>query len=285
MGLIELDASALILRTLVYAGSIAAAGGLLFYASVPGAANVSFMTRRQVRTGALTILVVEPLRYAHFQMAIAGGDVGLAFDPAMRWMALETPIGQAGGVRMIAGACLLVAGVRWLPLGIASALAMIGSFTLEGHTVAHEGGRWLLAALLALHLVVAHWWLGALVPLRSATALEGRVVADLVAAFGRMALGAVIVLALAGTLLIALLANWHFDPSRPHQMALAAKLVLFVAVLGIAARNKGVWTPMLTASPARARKGLRTSLNLEIGLCGAILAATALVISFSPSPG
>ena len=76
------------LRILVYAGSIAAAGGVLFALSFPGAADqVRSDIGRQIRFGCLLLLAVEPLRYFAFQLAVAQGDWSQAFAPDMRWMA------------------------------------------------------------------------------------------------------------------------------------------------------------------------------------------------------
>ena len=284
MTIADIDWLAVALRTAVYIGAIAAAGGVLFLASVERQATVSWAVARQVRIGALLLIVVEPLRYVHFQLAISGGDPALAFDPSMRWMAIETPIGQASGVRLAAALVLLLGGRRFWPVSLAAALAMIGSFALEGHTAAHEDSRPLAAALLLAHLTSAHWWLGALYPLRAAT-LRGDPthVARLVERFGRIAIAIVIVLALAGTVLMALLSGWEFDIGRSHHVMFVAKIAVFSAILAIAAANKLRWTPLLSKEPDRGSSGLRKSLNIELSLCAAILLVTAVMTSFSPN--
>ena len=130
----ELDLASILLRSAVYVATIATAGGVLFYATVRGAAEVGGTIRRQLWFGMLLLLAVEPLRYLQFQLAISGGDWEVAFDPSMRWMAFETPIGKAALVRIAAAVTILLAGLRLWPIALAGALAMVGSFALEGHT-------------------------------------------------------------------------------------------------------------------------------------------------------
>ena len=279
----ELDFASILLRSAVYVATIAAAGGVLFYATVRGAAEVGGAIRRQVWFGVLLLLVVEPLRYLQFQLAIGGGDWEVAFDPSMRWLAFETPIGQAALVRIAAALTILVAGLRLWPVRLVAAAAMVASFALEGHTASHEGDGWLPAALIVVHLAVVHWWLGALYPLRAATLVVGDSnIRDLVERFGKFALVGVAALTVAGAALIAVLAGWQFDPTRNHELALGAKLVIFAVILATAAINKLRWTPMLATLPDAGRAGLRASLNREIAFCLLILIATAVMTSFPP---
>ncbi|MEO1718643.1 MAG: CopD family protein [Pseudomonadota bacterium] len=289
MSVTDLDWVAIALRTTVYVGSIAAAGGILFAATVNGAAVVRAAIRTQVWVGVALLMLVEPLRYAQFQLAISGGDWSLAFDPTMRWMAFETPIGHAAALRIGASILILIGGLRWWPVSLAGAGVMIGSFAFEGHTASHSPANWTALAapvLLLAHSATVHWWLGALVPLRAATApnIDHERRAQLVAQFGTIATWTAALLVTAGAVLIALLSGFQLDLDRNHQLVLALKLFVFAAVLALAATNKLRWTPMLRTAPEAGRHGLRRSLNLEIGVCGAILVATAVMISFSPAP-
>ena len=178
----------------------------------------------------------------------------------------------------------MLAGLRAWPISLLAALAMVASFALEGHTVSHDGDRWLPALLIILHLAVVHWWLGALFPLRAATrAPREAPVAGLVAQFGKHALIAVAVLVAAGGFLIAILAGWDADLKRNHQVVFIIKLLVFAAILAMAAINKLWWTPMLASHPDKGSTGLRRTLNIEILLCGVILLVTAMMTSFSPA--
>lgn len=280
----ELDWVSIALRTIVYVATIAAAGSVLFYATIRGAGQVGDAIHRQIMLGLVLLLLVEPLRYLHFQLAIGGGDWSIAFDPSMRWLALETPIGQAALVRVASALVIALAGLRQWPIGLVAALAMIGSFALEGHTTSHEGDGWLPAGLIVVHLVMIHWWLGSLYPLRASTlALSDGEVLDLVKRFGRVALVAVAALSAAGALLMLLLAGWQIDPTRGHQVVFAVKMLIFAIILAVAAGNKLKWTPMLATDPEAGRTGLHASLNREIAFCALILIATAVMTSFPPA--
>lgn len=280
----DLDITSIVLRTTVYVATIAMAGGIFFYATVRGAQDVSRVLRGQVWLGAALLFFVEPLRYLDFQLAIGGGAWDVAFDPAMRWMAFETPIGQAAVVRLVSAVIIVLVGLRLWPVAVLAAVAMVGSFAFEGHTASHDGFGGVPAALIVVHLAMVHWWLGSLVPLRAATLSEPPgLLSDLVERFGRLALIAVVVLTVAGGLLMAILAGWQIDVTRNHQLTFAGKLAIFAAILTIAAINKLRWTPMLATAPEAGRAGLRRSLNLEIAFCGLVLFATAVMTSFPPT--
>lgn len=282
MTLSDADWVAIALRLLGYVGTIAVAGSVLVRATLPAAASLDRTLRLQILLGTGLLFLVEPLRYVWFQLQISGGDLGLAFSPSMRWIGLTTPIGQASATRLLALAPLLLFGTRRQVLAIACALVIIGSYALEGHSHSH-GNRLALASLLIFHLTVVHWWLGSLAPLRSAARhCSDEALTGMLITFGRLAIVAVGVLALAGTLLLGSLTGWAVDLSNTYQQVIAAKLVLFGAILGIAAINKLVWTPLLREQPDRARDGLRRSIAIEIAVAVCILCVTATAISFSP---
>ncbi len=213
---------AVLLRALVYAGAIATAGAMLFQASFTQAARaVAPVLRRQILIGFLLLLVVEPLRYGIFQLAIADGDWTLAFGPDLRWMGMLTPIGQAAAVRLIAAAVIVAAGLRWAPIGLTAAFVVIGSFLLEGHTAASEG-RLLVAPLLFVHLTAVHWWLGALFPLIAVTRrVEPAAAVATIELFGGRAILVVGGLLAAGLLLVLLLTGGAVRLDSAYQQRLA----------------------------------------------------------------
>src|SRR5262245_50729899 len=120
--MIGLDVLPIALRALTYIGSIAAAGGVLFRLGFPNAAEaIRGDMERQIVGGCCLLLVVEPVRYVVFQLSIAGGDWSLAFGPDLRWMGMQTPMGQAAVMRLIAAAALLSIR-RSIGLGLVAAL-------------------------------------------------------------------------------------------------------------------------------------------------------------------
>ena len=276
----ELDWLSVILRSLVYVATIAVAGSVFVRATLalPAADRI---LDRQITFGVVLLFVCEPVRYAAFQLSIAQGDWAMAFDPAMRWMGAETPLGQAAAVRLI-GAAVVVSGLWWRPLALAGALLIVSSYLVEGHTVASDT-RFLLAALLFLHLAIAHWWMGALLPLRAvASGTTNDAIVQSIEGFGRKAMLAVAVLLLAGLTMLGELVEWRFNAASAYQQGFLIKLLGFTLIIAIAGLNKMMWTPLLVQEPQRGRDGLRSSITVELALAAAILFATAVATSFPP---
>ena len=276
----ELDWLSVILRSLVYVATIAVAGSVLVRATLalPGADR---MLDYQIAFGVVLLFVCEPVRYAAFQLSIAQGDRAMAFDPAMRWMGAETPLEQAAAVRLI-GAAVVVSGLWWRPLALVGALLIVSSYLVEGHTVASDN-RLLLAALLFLHLAIAHWWMGALLPLRAvASGTTNDAIVQSIEGFGRKAMLAVAVLLLAGLTMLGELVEWRFNAASAYQQGFLIKLLGFTLIIAIAGLNKMMWTPLLVQEPQRGRDGLRSSITVELALAAAILFATAVATSFPP---
>ena len=282
MAFAEADWLAVLLRALVYAGTVLAAGAVLFRLSFPALPSATPALRRQLWLGAALLILCEPLRYLLFLQQIAGGDLALALSPSMRWIGMQTPLGQAAVVRLAAVAVLLVAGLRWPALGLAAAGAMIGAYLIEGHTASSDA-RALLAPLLFLHLLAVHWWIGGLPGLFAATrAAPAHELARAVRRFGSLAAWAVAMLVIAGGVLLGVLTGWRLDLASGYQQAVLLKLGAVAVILAIAAVNKWRLTPALARDADSARAALRTSLIVETGVALLILLATALAISFPP---
>jgi putative copper export protein len=277
------EQAAILLRALIYVGSIGVAGAVLFNVSFPQAADaVAPALRKQILAGFLLLLAVEPLRYAIFQLAIADGDPSLAFGPKLRWMAFETPIGQAGIVRLAAAGVIAVVGLLWLPVGLSAALVLIGSFLLEGHTAASDA-RLLVAPLLFIHLTAVHWWLGALFPLIAVTRRTAPAdAAETIELFGSRAILIVGGLLTAGALLVLLLTGGTLDLDIAYQQRLLIKLGLVALLLGIAGVNKLWLTPLLKRDYALGACRLRRSIRAEIAVAALILAASAWLVATAP---
>jgi len=283
MAFADADWLSVVLRFAIYAGTVLAAGAALFRLTFPALSGARPALRRQVLLGAAVLIVCEPLRYLLFLQEIAGGDLALALSPSMRWIGMETPLGQAAVVRLGAALVLVIAGLRWRVAGLAAALVMIGSYLLEGHTASSDA-RLLLAPLLFAHLTALHWWIGGLPGLFAAARnTQGAALAHAVSRFGRIALWAVAVLAVAGAILLGVLTGWQLDLSSGYQQAFLLKLGAVGVILAIAAFNKLRLTPALERDPESGRAALRMSLVVETGVAVLILLATALAISFAPT--
>lgn len=163
---------------------------------------------------------------------------------------------------------------------------MVGSYLIEGHTAA-AADRYILVPALFIHLLVVHWWLGALLPLRAVLGnadIAKVEAADIVHRFGQQAVVAVGLLVVAGALLLAFLTNWQLDYASAYQQGFAVKLAVFLFILLVAAVNKLRLTTLVSVEPERGRMVLRRAISLEVALAFTILAATAIGISFPPAP-
>lgn len=268
------------LRACVYIATVAIAGSQLVRWTLPRL-DVGPL-KHQTWFGLALLLIVEPLRIALFQLAIAGGDPGLAVSPSFLAMGIDMPGQQASAARITSAILVLVFlnRVRWIAL-IAGFL-MIGSFTLEGHT-ASEGNRALYASLLILHLLILHWWLAALYPLAAqARSEDAPAFPALIDRFSRIAILAVPVLILAGGLLLGLLIDWRLDIHNAYQLRFIAKIGLVALILAIAARNKFWLTPRLDSEPWQGTRAMWRSIFIEILVGLLILTATAWVLRTGP---
>lgn len=229
-----------------------------------------------------------------------------AVDPAMLLaMVRETDVGAAWLVR-IAALLVAVAASFWLgrrPTLAAAILFAAGSTALSslawaGHAGATEGAAgWLHRASDALHMIAAAIWLSAIAAfllLLRPGARDARL--DLAARsldqFARI--GTLCVLVIAATGLIngqIVIGAAHVPQSlaSPYGQLLLLKLLMFAAMLGLAAANRWRLTPALRTAvggpgtdPARAATAIRASLLLEAAAGLAILALVAWLGMLEP---
>lgn len=224
------------------------------------------------------------------------------FDTILR----RTGAGHAWAVRMIVlGAALVAAIARRGPaaarlrvLGLGGAVAL-ASLAWGGHGAMDDGARgWLHLGADVLHLLAAGAWVGALVAFVLLAFDRQDAGARSVETLGRTSTGfARIGTALVAALLVSGVVN-HLLISGPtlqplwttlYGELLAAKLALFVAMLGLAAANRFVHGPRLEAALAAgdhagAARTLRRSLAAEAGLAVIVLALVAWLGMLPPDP-
>ena len=182
----------------------------------------------------------------------------------------------------------------WLALrlqALALSAASLALGALAGHASAVEGAL-VSVGLDALHLLASGAWAGGLVPLALCLAWASRLAVPGVAAvaaerFSRLGLAAVVTLAATGAF-----AAWKQVGSVPAFLGtaygrwLAVKLILFGALVPLAARNLLVWRRRLAAGgpgePGAAR-ALRRHVLGEAALAAAILAAVAVLGLTTPA--
>ena len=279
-----LDVALVFLRVLVYAGSVAAAGGILYAVSFPRAAGKTREAiKRQIVVGVGLLLFIEPIRYVAFQLALAGADWTLAFSPGMRWIGMQTGMGQAAAVRWIAALALLAAGSWPGVIQSLAAVAMIGSFALEGHTASAEWRSALGTTTLVLHLAAIHWWLGSLYSLFALTRRsDPEPLVSTVETFSNRAVWIVATLVAAGAVLLGHLTDWTLRIDSAYQLRFLLKLGLVTLLLSIASWNRFRLTPLLRRDHAAGAAAFAASIKVEIAAALSILVATAWAISTAP---
>ncbi len=273
-----------LLRFAVLLGTALSAGSILFaVTNRQVAAAVKPTLRRQILIGVCLVIVAEPLRWFADQLAMSGGDIALALDPAMRWIAFEMPQGQAALVRVLGIGTLATFWSRWPVLAIAGLTLALGSFAIEGHTAAMASRMPWLSGFLFLHLLALSWWFAGLWPLAvSLQTMSDEEARRAVERFGSIAVGAFALLTIAGAIMFLTLTGGTLDLASPYQRIVLAKLFVVAAILALAGYNKFVLTPKLETSPQSAKQTLRASIRFEIGLAAIVLLLTAFLSTMSP---
>lgn len=278
-------------RAGVYAGLLLAVGSLLFTMVFPAAPASA--RQRATRVGVVAACVGLPLLLLEWPLRagfLGGGRIDAALDPGLLVMAAE----GTQGIRFLLGGLGLVAvavGLMLQPrrpgaggaIGSAGALAVAAGLAQAGHTGSYA--TWLLGPLLAVHVLAAAFWVGALLPLHRLAAIpQEPAAARVLERFGRVAAGLVAALVVAG-----LIMGWWLTGSftalvtSAYGQVLLGKLAAVAALLGLAALNKWRLVPAFAAGDALAAPALRRSIRLESALVVTVVAVTALLTS-APSP-
>lgn len=287
-------------RLAQFLGAVVLFGTPLFFLyGLPGRAGFDLARRSWPRGGlvlaALLVLVGGAVSLS-VQSAAMSGEAADAWRPAALWtVATETGFGHGLAARLVLAPLALLASaltpsrVGW---GLSAALGAgaLASFAWTGHGASDDGTAG-LAHLAAdvIHLLAAGVWLGALAAL--VALLAGRADTEALAVlqaglkrFSGVGTGVVALLILTG------LVNSWFLVGPAHVMdlfhttyglMLIAKLVLFAAMLGLAALNRFSLTPRLAAS-ASPLAALRWSIGLESFAAIAVLVLVAALGTLPP---
>ena len=290
-------------RLLAIACLIAACGAAMFRATAPWARED--WTRRAIGVGLAALFI---------DLALQGLDLldapWSALAEADTWRAaLATPYAGTLGLAALA----LAAAYRAQDTGRIPILRLsaAGSLILLGAAVANSGHagtappQWLSRPAIALHVMAAAAWLGALVPLARGlrqrlartAAPEAHGPADraltipaapgdlrALARFSRWISPVVALLVLSGLVLVLLQLDRPADLWRtPYGWVLSAKLVLVLALLALAAGNRWRLTTPTLAGDTRAARSLLRAIKAEILLAVLILGVVSLW-RFTPPP-
>jgi putative copper resistance protein D len=144
------------------------------------------------------------------------------------------------------------------------------------HALAMHPGASLLLAAEVLHVLAAAGWVGALPALLILVA--GAPPTQAAAVARRFSpLGIASVLALAGSAALqawALIGSWAALFATPYGRVCLAKLILFAALVALAARNRLGLIPRLAAGQAKSAQGLARSISVA-AVAGAVLLVLA----------
>lgn len=197
-----------------------------------------------------------------------------------------TPLGSLLAARVLALlAFVVLLAVRPAPLLLAPlALAALATAAWAGHSGAGEGSAGLLLkASDVLHLAAAGLWIGALLAFLAVLALERQtaLVVGSLANFARTGTGVVVVLFVTGIANGWLISAGQF-PGGTWPALIALKAGLFLAMLGLAARNRWQLVPELAEGKPGSARRLYRSLLLETGCAIAIVAVVAVAGQLDP---
>ncbi|GAC16825.1 copper resistance D family protein [Aliiglaciecola lipolytica] len=189
--------------------------------------------------------------------------VGLVFCGMVYWQ-------LARKITPNAYVTLIVAIIQWGSVGY--------TFMLSGHTVQLDS---LYGYALAVHVVIALSWIGALWPLSDACKQLSPVVLNtLMRHFGHLAIGLVCLLLLVGALLAwELIGTVSNLLNQTYGLSLLIKLSFVTAILLLAAWHKFKLTPRLLTH-GNAAMVLRRSIQIEmvLGLCIFVITAVLTTV-------
>jgi putative copper resistance protein D len=225
--------------------------------------------------------------------AMSGETEFTALWPHLQMMLLETDVGLAWAVRILALFIVLIRPGLWIA-SIASAVAL-ASLAWNGHGAMDEGVLHFFSDI--LHLLAAGAWLGALLALvLMARGLvdETRIflLADAVKRFEWVGAFIVVTLTLSGVVNYLFIVGPRLDDVLfgTYGILLAIKVFLFAAMLVLAALNRFHLGPSLQQSlrdgqHAIAANALRRSVLVELAIALVIVALVAWLGTLSPDAG
>lgn len=283
----SIDVAVALVRGAIFVTSLQAAGAALFSLLFVRYAGASAASIRKFTLWSASLLLLAVVVRSALEPARMAGAYGGVFDPFLRSLFWESDVSSAQLARL--GGAILILGSVWFQrrLSLVSAVPGIAlivlSFTLMGHTRSHDGSA-VLGALLAVHIFVAAFWFGALVPLLLCMRHgAGPALGELLRAFSRLAVRLVPLLLGAGLVLAWVLLGSVSALLSTYALLLLTKLSLALVLLLLAAANKHRLSPAVAAGDGAAMLALRRSIAAELGLMVLILAATAAMTTlFSP---
>lgn len=306
-----MDAGLLVvgLRGAVYAALLSAFGLAAFgmLPAQPAERGIATLLRLPALLVGLAAagLVASAVQIAAMAAAMAGVAVLDLDRQTLIDLIAGTAVGYAWLARMAALVLLGLAAIflprrpaAMLGLAVASSGIAVATLAWTGHGAMDEGGRgWIHLGADVIHLLAAGGWLGAiaalLLLLRPSVAADPSNLAiahrglERFSSVGTLLVGLILVTGIVNSWLIVGPAHISDLPASLYGQLLLAKVMLFAAMLGLAAANRFRLVPALeTAITAgdhrRALAAMRRSLVLEIACAMIILALVAWLGTLEP---
>ncbi len=278
----------LVLARFAALAALLALAGIPLYLVTVQQAMMGSPARKAIAALSLLSMLASLWWAAASVAAMAAVPIGALDRATVLAVLAATPTGAVLAVRLAAGVLMLgcvALSSRNLPAAVIGLVAL-ASQAWTGHSGATEGtiGH-VQRGLDAIHLGAASLWLGALMVFVGSLASrpERALLVERLTAFARTGTAVVVLLALTGTANALLISREGWSPASGWSLLLAAKLVLFLAMLGLAATNRWRLTPALAADAPGAERRLIRSLALETGCALTILALVAVLGLLDPS--
>ncbi len=286
-----LEAGLIASRFLHYAALLLLFGAALYPLYGGDKTAIATLRLRPFLTAMAALALLSLLSWFLFAAAGMAGDIGAIANTSVLGAVLNTTdFGQLWSARLIVNLTLLI----FLLLGrtrfvLLLAALLLASLAGTGHALEPPQARSWHVASDAIHLLAAGAWLGGLWPLARALGTERQPAqtAKTLLRFSMMGQGAVALLLVSG------LINGRFLIGTPaglmaslYGALLAAKILLFAAMVSLAALNRFWIGPRLNAADARDRAAwlgrLRRHVVAEQLLGFAVLAIVAWLGTLNP---
>lgn len=265
------DAIDVAVRSLAYAGWLAAVGLMLFFAAIDKTPPLA--ARRGPRTAVWALCALAAA--AGLVEALDVAVDATALEATSRWARVVVPVvvGMLA-LRGTAAATRWAAGIGCVGLGFWTA----GSRAAAQADVVAVASDW-------LHLVAAAAWVGVVAGLLVSRTADGTVVAVEDAAVRRIqdasmvALLSVFALALTGLIqAFAFLATWDELFATAYGRTLLVKLALVGVALALGALNRLVFIPQIQRRTPLSLRALRNAVMIEFVVLMGVVSATALLV-------
>ncbi len=272
-------------RSLLLTAVLVAAGGSFFLAVVARSRERDRAELRPLIGTAAVIVIATATAAIGLQGALlSGAPLSTFLDPAS-WRLGLSSTRSLQSLALVAGSGLILGGLSrrgpyaWLLS--AGALAMAASFALSGHMSAATP-RWAMLPALVIHVAIAAFWLGSLLPLLAVLRRNEPGGAGQVRRFSNLATLAVPTLIGVG---VVMGSAWIDDLAAlvgtGYGNLLMAKATLVAVMVGMAAINRLHLLPGLSGQISRPAPRLRGMIKAEIAVGVSIILAT---VALSQTP-